>query len=99
MIADALIDSQTGPVRELLKSVSRAVWRLRGSGSSTASPMFGESSGLGTSGKHVLVVGSGISAFNVLLDLGDLAGSGTGTTWAVRKRQMTQLFGGQPRTG
>ena len=36
---------------------------------------------------------------NVLLDLGDLAGSGTGTTWAVRKRQMTQLFGGQLRTG
>lgn len=49
-------------------------------------------------GKRVLVVGSGHSAFNVLLDLATLAGStpGTAITWAIRApaRRMTSLFGG-----
>jgi thioredoxin reductase len=49
-------------------------------------------------GKRVLVVGSGHSAFNVLLDLVDLADQAPGTeiTWAIRKpAERTQnLFGG-----
>lgn len=48
-----------------------------------------------TEGKRVLVVGSGHSAFNVLLDLADEA-PGTEITWAIRKPadRMTNLFGG-----
>jgi thioredoxin reductase len=49
-------------------------------------------------GKRVLVVGSGHSAFNVLLDLVDLADRAPGTeiTWAIRKpaERMQNLFGG-----
>ena len=49
-------------------------------------------------GKRVLVVGSGHSAFNVLLDLVDLAAAEPGTTitWAIRKpaAQTGILFGG-----
>lgn len=49
-------------------------------------------------GKRVLVVGSGHSAFNVLLDLVDLAAAepGTSITWAIRKaaNQTGTLFGG-----
>jgi thioredoxin reductase len=49
-------------------------------------------------GKRVLVVGSGHSAFNVLLDLVDLADAAPGTeiTWAIRKPadRMQNLFGG-----
>src|SRR5829696_6553102 len=49
-------------------------------------------------GKRVLVVGSGHSAFNVLLDLVDLSESAPGTNiiWAVRKAgaRLGQLFGG-----
>jgi thioredoxin reductase len=49
-------------------------------------------------GKRVLVVGSGHSAFNVLLDLVDLADAEPGTeiTWAIRKpaSQVTNLYGG-----
>src|SRR6478735_6225109 len=49
-------------------------------------------------GKRVLVVGSGHSAFNVLLDLVDLSESAPGTSiiWAVRKAglRLGQLFGG-----
>ena len=49
-------------------------------------------------GKRVLVVGSGHSAFNVLLDLVDLADAAPGTeiTWAIRKPadRLTNLFGG-----
>jgi thioredoxin reductase len=49
-------------------------------------------------GKRVLVVGSGHSAFNVLLDLVDLAGAAPGTevTWAIRKPAsgLGNLFGG-----
>jgi len=49
-------------------------------------------------GKRVLVVGSGHSAFNVLLDLVELAGKEPGTeiTWAIRKPadRMQHLFGG-----
>lgn len=49
-------------------------------------------------GKRVLVVGSGHSAFNVLLDLVDLADEvpGTEITWAIRKpaSRMQNLFGG-----
>jgi Pyridine nucleotide-disulphide oxidoreductase len=43
-----------------------------------------------------LVVGSGHSAFNVLLDLGELAASAPGTTitWAVRRRELGTLYGG-----
>ena len=49
-------------------------------------------------GKRVLVVGSGHSAFNVLLDLVDLADSAPGTsiTWAIRRPgdHLSHLFGG-----
>ncbi|HEU0164755.1 MAG TPA: NAD(P)-binding domain-containing protein [Thermomicrobiales bacterium] len=49
-------------------------------------------------GKRVLVVGSGHSAFNVLLDLVDLADSAPGTsiTWAIRREgeRLGNLFGG-----
>lgn len=49
-------------------------------------------------GKRVLVVGSGHSAFNVLLDLVNLAAEEpvTDITWAIRKpaAAMTNLFGG-----
>src|SRR5690606_18510972 len=49
-------------------------------------------------GKRVLVVGGGHSAFNVLLDLIDLAGEEpeTSITWAIRKplERMSNLFGG-----
>jgi len=48
-------------------------------------------------GKRVLVVGSGHSAFNALLDLASLAEQAPGTeiTWAVRRKQVGQLFGGE----
>jgi thioredoxin reductase len=49
-------------------------------------------------GRRVLVVGSGHSAFNVLLDLVDLAATvpGTEVTWAVRRNgdRLKLLFGG-----
>ena len=49
-------------------------------------------------GKRVLVLGSGHSAFNALLDLVDLAdrAPGTSMTWAVRNRPIASqnLFGG-----
>ena len=49
-------------------------------------------------GKRVLVVGSGHSAFNALLDLVDLAEQAPGTeiTWAMRKPadRLQNLFGG-----
>src|ERR687884_648367 len=48
-------------------------------------------------GKRTLVVGSGHSAFNALLDLADLAEQEPGTelAWAVRRKQVGQLFGGE----
>ena len=49
-------------------------------------------------GKRVLVVGSGHSAFNALLDLVDLAEDAPGTTitWAIRRpgERLGHLFGG-----
>ncbi|MBA2776848.1 MAG: NAD(P)-binding domain-containing protein [Chloroflexia bacterium] len=49
-------------------------------------------------GRRVLVVGSGHSAFNVLLDLVDLADQAPGTdvTWAIRRAgdRVQNLFGG-----
>ncbi len=49
-------------------------------------------------GRRVLVVGSGHSAFNVLIDLVDLAdeASGTTITWAIRRpgNESRNLFGG-----
>ncbi|MFN8593895.1 MAG: NAD(P)-binding domain-containing protein [Thermomicrobiales bacterium] len=49
-------------------------------------------------GKRVLVAGSGHSAFNVLLDLVDLAAEvpGTSITWAIRRPgdRLETLFGG-----
>jgi hypothetical protein len=47
-------------------------------------------------GRRVLVVGSGHSAFNVLLDLARLAESDPATriTWAVRRASVDGLFGG-----
>jgi hypothetical protein len=47
-------------------------------------------------GKRVLVVGSGHSAFNALLDLAELTQEATGTTivWAIRRAQVGQLYGG-----
>ena len=48
-------------------------------------------------GKRVLVVGSGHSAFNVLLDLAELAQDepSTAITWVVRRANVGQLFGGE----
>src|SRR5947209_2725189 len=48
-------------------------------------------------GKRVVVVGSGHSAFNALLELATLADQAPGTeiTWAVRRTQVGQLFGGE----
>lgn len=47
-------------------------------------------------GKRVLVVGSGHSAFNALLDLAQLAADAPGTSivWAVRRDTLGQVFGG-----
>ena len=47
--------------------------------------------------KNVLVVGSGHSAFNVLLDLAELArdAPSTSITWVVRRASVGQLFGGE----
>lgn len=47
-------------------------------------------------GRRVLVVGSGHSAFNALLDLTELAheAPGTAITWAVRRPALGQVFGG-----
>ena len=48
-------------------------------------------------GKRVLVVGSGHSAFNALLDLATLKAEEPGTqiTWAIRRTDLRQLYGGQ----
>jgi thioredoxin reductase len=47
-------------------------------------------------GRRILVVGSGHSAFNVLLDLVALvdAAPATRLTWAVRRRDVGQMYGG-----
>ncbi len=47
-------------------------------------------------GKRVMVVGSGHSAFNVLVDLAELAAEAPGTriVWVVRRTAIGQLFGG-----
>ena len=47
-------------------------------------------------GQRVLVVGSGHSAFNALLDLAALAQEEPGTQihWAIRRTQLAQLYGG-----
>ena len=47
-------------------------------------------------GKRIVVVGSGHSAFNAVLDLATLIEEeGTGSlTWAVRRRTLGQVFGG-----
>jgi thioredoxin reductase len=49
--------------------------------------------------RRVLVVGSGHSAFNVLLDLASLIESAPGTIvhWAIRRAAMGDLFGGGTR--
>jgi hypothetical protein len=46
--------------------------------------------------RSMLVVGSGHSAFNVLLDLGELAAAAPGTsiTWAIRRAELGALYGG-----
>ena len=50
-------------------------------------------------GRRVLVVGSGHSAFNVLLDLAAVAAQDPSTqiTWAIRRPDIQQLFGGGER--
>jgi hypothetical protein len=50
-------------------------------------------------GKRTLVVGSGHSAFNTLLDLADLAATAPGTeiTWAIRRPEIGLMFGGGRR--
>ena len=50
-------------------------------------------------GRRTLVVGSGHSAFNALLDLAALAGEAAGTriTWAVRRADVGLMFGGGER--
>ena len=47
-------------------------------------------------GKHILVVGSGHSAFNAIIDLEHLVQQAPNTriTWAVRREQAGQMFGG-----
>jgi len=47
-------------------------------------------------GRRTLVVGSGHSAFNAILDLATLAAEEPGTTitWAVRRPSLGQVFGG-----
>ncbi len=47
-------------------------------------------------GRRVLVVGSGHSALNTLVDLATLAGQAPGTaiTWVIRRQQPGNLFGG-----
>jgi thioredoxin reductase len=47
-------------------------------------------------GRQTLVVGSGHSAFNAILDLIELAGQAPGTeiTWAVRRPELGKIFGG-----
>ena len=49
--------------------------------------------------RQALVVGSGHSAFNAILDLATLAEDAPTTTifWAVRRQQINQLFGGGKR--
>jgi thioredoxin reductase len=48
-------------------------------------------------GRRVMVVGSGHSAFNALIDLGRLADEAPSTriTWVVRRADLRQLFGGE----
>ncbi len=48
-------------------------------------------------GKRIVVVGSGHSAFNALLELAALAEDAPGTqlTWAVRRAKLGRLFGGE----
>lgn len=50
-------------------------------------------------GRRTLVVGSGHSAFNAVLDLAALASQapGTNVVWAVRRREPGQMFGGGER--
>jgi thioredoxin reductase len=50
-------------------------------------------------GRRVMVVGSGHSAFNALLDLGQLAEQAPKTriTWVIRRADLRQLFGGEDR--
>lgn len=52
-------------------------------------------------GRKVLVVGSGHSAFNALLDLVALAEEvpSTNVVWAIRRQEIGQLFGGGERDG
>ena len=52
-------------------------------------------------GKRVLVVGSGHSAFNALLDLASLADQEPSTQifWAIRRQDIGQLFGGGESDG
>ncbi|GAC1428800.1 MAG: FAD-dependent oxidoreductase [Ktedonobacteraceae bacterium] len=52
-------------------------------------------------GRRVLVVGSGHSAFNALLDLTSLAEQEPSTQiiWAIRRHELQQLFGGGERDG
>jgi thioredoxin reductase len=48
-------------------------------------------------GRRVLVVGSGHSAFNALIELGKLAAEAPDTRviWAIRRTDLRQLFGGE----
>jgi thioredoxin reductase len=48
-------------------------------------------------GRRVMVVGSGHSAFNALIELGKLAAEvpETRVTWAIRRSDLSQIFGGE----
>ena len=50
-------------------------------------------------GRRVMVVGSGHSAFNALLDLAELSAGApeTRVTWVIRRPDLHQLFGGEDR--
>jgi cation diffusion facilitator CzcD-associated flavoprotein CzcO len=74
-----------------------------GEASATDRIMYGIPAPLGTdreryAGRRVLVVGSGHSAFNALLDLVALADLSPATqiTWAIRRRETGQIYGGGP---
>jgi thioredoxin reductase len=72
-----------------------------GEAAATGHVFYGIPDVLGThreryAGRRVLVVGSGHSAFNVLLDLATLAHDHpeTRVTWAIRRSSIERLFGG-----
>ncbi len=80
--------------------------RVEGEGALASRIHYGIPDALGRdhvryAGRRTLVVGSGHSAFNALLDLAELAESeaGTDVVWAIRRRAVGQMYGGGSRDG